>query len=146
MMKLLSFALILCAGCSTGSVSISPNPLEFGEIDFNLEQPEAGYNVQEVFLLNDGEEDLDLTITNVDDTRVLLSGQFLSEKPLKLMTIAPGQHHTLNLGVYGYDVEGGERDTLVEGTIFVNAPNLKESGRLNWSFTPVRVFDDGSDD
>ena len=145
-MKVLPYCLIFTLACTTGSVSLSPNPLEFGEIDFNQNLPEAGYNVQEVFLRNDGDEDLDLVISGVDETRVLLSGQFLTQKPLTLMTIAPEQFHTLTLGIIGYDVEGGERDTLVEGYIIVDATNLKEPARLNWSFTPVRVFDDQEED
>ena len=145
-MRYLPLSSLLCLACSTGSVSLSPNPLEFGEIDFNQDLPEAGYNAKEVFLRNDGEEDLDLVITGVDDSRLLLSGQFLTQKPLTLMTIGPEQFHTLTLGIIGYDVEGGERDTLVEGYFIVDAPNLKEPARLNWSFTPVRVFDDGEDD
>ena len=145
-MRLIPLGFLCCLACSTGSVSLSPNPLEFGEIDFNQALPDAGYNAQEIFLRNDGEEDLDLVITGVDDTRVLLSGQFVTQKPLTLMTIGPEQFHTLTLGVVGYDVEGGERDTLVEGSFIVDAPNLKEPARFNWSFTPVRVFDNEDDD
>jgi hypothetical protein len=133
-------------GCTPGSVSVSPDPLEFGEIDFNQDKPDAGYNVQEVFFLNNGESDLNLTLTQIDDSRLLLSGQFISERPLTMMSLSPGQHHTITLGVIGYDVEAGERDSLVEGTIFVNDSTLKQSGQINWSYTPVRVFDDGPDD
>jgi len=132
----------LFMGCSAGELTLSPNPVEFGDIDFNQELPDAGYNVQEVFLQNSGQEDLELVVFGVDDTRILLSGQFSSENPLSLMSIGPGQYHTLNLGVVGYDVEAGERDTLVEGSISVDAPNLKDPQILRWSFTPVRVFDE----
>jgi hypothetical protein len=134
------------AACSSGTLTVSPNPVEFGEIDFNQDKPDSGYNVQEIFLQNEGETALELTIYNVDDTRVLLTGQFLTTNPLTLMSIEPGQYHTLNLGIMGYNVEAGERDTLVEGSIMIDAPNLKEAEALSWSFTPIRVFDDGSDD
>ena len=98
--------------------------------------------MQEVFLQNTGDDDLELVIFGIDNTRVLLSGQFSSENPITLMPIGPGQYHTLNLGVIGYDVEAGERDTLVEGSISVDAINLKAPETLAWSFTPVRIFDD----
>lgn len=133
--------LVTVAACSTAELTISPNLVEFGEIDFNQDKPEAGYNVQEVFLQNTGEDDLELVIFGVDDTRVQLSGQFSTDNPITLMAIGPGQYHTLTLGVIGYDVEAGERDTLVEGRISVDATNLKEPQVLTWSFTPIRVFD-----
>lgn len=132
----------LFVGCSRGELTISPNPVEFGEIDFNQDKPDSGYNVQEIFLQNSGDEDLELVIFGVDDTRILLSGQFSTENPRTLMSIGPGQYHTLNLGVIGYNVEAGERDTLVEGAISVDAPNLKEAQLLRWSFTPVRLFEE----
>ena len=79
--------LVTVAACSTAELTISPNLVEFGEIDFNQDKPEAGYNVQEVFLQNTGEDDLELVIFGVDDTRVQLSGQFSTDNPITLMAI-----------------------------------------------------------
>ncbi len=145
MTKLLPLCLLLSA-CASGVLSVDPNPLEFGEVDFNQDLPSEGYNAQPIYLQNDGDKELELTITGVDDKRVLLTGQFESESPFTLRAIGPGEYHNLTLGVIGYDVEGGERDTLVEGSFTIDAPTLKDPKKLTWSFTPIRVFDNGEDD
>jgi hypothetical protein len=143
-MKLFPFLAILAA-CSSSELSVSPNPMAFGEVDFNQPIPAEGYAIQEVFLNNVGENDLTITISQFDDERLRLTGSFVTQSPLTLATIGPGQFHTINVSVWNYDVEGGERDTLVSGNIQFTAAELKDPVLQNWSFTPVRIFDEDTD-
>ena len=133
------------SACASGSLSINPNPRGFGEVDFNESLPPEGYAAQEVYLQNDGNQPLTITLYNVDEKRVLVSGQFEGGSGYALPTLEPGQYHTLTIGVIGYDVESGERDTLVQQAITVDAPSLKEPSALIYSYTPIRVFDNEDD-
>jgi hypothetical protein len=127
--------ILLCAGCGHGDVLVSPTSLDFGEVDFQTDIPEAGYGAIDVSITNVGKKDLDLTIRGFDATRLVIGG-FFPETPYVMDTLPSGAATTISVGVLSY--EPGERDTLVEGSFDVTADNLKDPVTVTWSFTPIR--------
>ncbi len=134
------YATILCACADPGALVISPNPLNFDEVDFNLPMPDEGYHLTEVFLQNETKEELVITIDNLDTDHLLLGAALVGETPPTLSPLAPGSYQNITLSVWNYDIEAGERDTLVNGSISFTADGMKDPAMLEWSFTPVRKW------
>jgi len=130
-------------GCGDGGeLVVTPNPLAFGEVDFNLPMPDEGYHITEIFLQNDTKNELNITIQQLDDDHLLLGAPLISESPPSLGPLAPGSFQTVTLAIWNYSIEGGERDSLVTGTLSLHANELKNPATLDWSFTPVRIWDE----
>lgn len=81
-------------------------------------------------------------ISDFDFDHLCIQGY--DSNPVELPPLNAEQMLTVNIGVCGYDVEAGERDTLVRGSIDFDAGPLKEPRSVAFQFTPV--VDQGSAD
>lgn len=138
-MRLPLFLFLVACG-PRGDVTLTPDRIDFGEVDFQQIRPDGGYAQTEIAVRNTGVVDLDLEIRGVDEEHVILSAVFVSETPLTLTPLSPDGRVTLQLGVWDY--LPGERDTLVEGEFVVDSSDLPEPVYVPWSFTPVRVIEE----
>ena len=140
-----SVSLLLLSACSGGEITLEPPRLAWGEVDFQEDLPEEGFLPQEVQLRNTGSRPLDIRLGEVDEVHLKVGAFFATENPPTLPTLDPGSTHVVTVAVWGYDMEGGERDTEVTGTLRFLADGLSEPAALEWSFTPVRdiVIDTG---
>lgn len=134
-----SFLLVAMAACGPkGELTVSPADIDWGEVDFQQELPAAGYDAQNIALVNQGEDELVVTVRAFDDERLLLGALLESEEPPTLTPIPAGQTVVVTVGVKGY--AEGERDTLVEGSFEFASEDLKDPVTVTWSFTPIRVI------
>jgi len=133
-------ALMTLMGCSRGDLIATPSSIDFGEIDFQQDKPTSGYNPLEVTLSNEGSKALDIQVNGIDSERMLLGAQLEIDDPPILRTVESGQQTISPLSIWGYN--DGERNTEVTGSFSMNADGLKDSLKLDWSYTPVRNFVD----
>lgn len=131
--------LVPLAACGPkGELTVTPTDIAWGEIDFQQELPATGYAPQNIALVNQGDDDLVVTVRAFDDERLLLGALLDAEDPPTLTPIPPLQTVVITVGVKAY-LEG-ERDTLVEGSFEFASDDLKEPVPVTWSFTPIRVI------
>ena len=132
---------VFLAACGPqGDLTLTPERVDFGDVDFQQIRPDGGYSQTEIAVRNSGTVDLDLEIRGVDAEHVVLSAVFVSENPLTLTPLSPDGRVTLQLGVWDY--LPGERDTLVEGEFVIDSDDLADPVYVPWSFTPVRVIEE----
>lgn len=133
--------ILLLLACSSGSLSISPNPIEWGEIDFHNADPmdcdpeDGGCDPTVVTLLNDGDRDVGISIPGGVDSDHLCVDGFEPDTDMDLGTLGAGSSYNLVIAVCGY--EPGERDSEVTGAISI-ALDSGDTESLEWSFTPIR--------
>jgi hypothetical protein len=131
-------------GCSTGVLEISPNPVVWGEIDFlggppeECDDDEGGCAPTTVTLRNSGDADLEVRANGYDDAYLCVEG-FPDGAALELGSLPPGATYPIVLSVCGY--EPGDLTSEVSGSI-VFEHDGDGSASLDWSFTPVRVFEE----
>jgi len=124
-------------GCSGDRLYVSPTVMEWGEVDFQQEQPPEGYDAQILLIRNDRGGSLVVLLEDFDGLRLVLGAPDLtSGDPPRLPALRAGESHVLTVGVGGY--EPGERDTLVSGEFTVTTENQRHAAEVQWSFTPVR--------
>lgn len=128
--------LLLLAGCGGSGLSVEPTRLDWGEIDFQAVRPETGYAPLEVTITNTTKGPLDVTIQDLDTTRLFLGAFLQSEDPPTLPSIGEGSYALITLGVWDY--QDGERDTIVEGRFRIAAEGAGDPIEVPWSFKPVR--------
>jgi hypothetical protein len=127
-------ALLATAACGAAEIEVEPDTLAWGEVDFAEPRPDDGYDARRVTIRNVGSRPVDLALRNVDETRLLVSGQFT--QGYQLPTLEPERSLVLTVGVWAY--VPGEWDTLVEGHFRVRGDQLRDDVPVSWSFTPVR--------
>jgi hypothetical protein len=106
--------------------------LDWGEVDFQVEMPEEGYDPQVVTVTNSGTGGLDLTVV-YDEDHLCIQG--FESSPLTLPGLDEGSSYVLSVAVCGYQT--GERDTEVTGQVRFRADGLYDE-EVDWSFVPVR--------
>jgi hypothetical protein len=129
-----------CGGGSGNVATATPSQLDWGEIDFQQDMPDEGYDAVDFTVSNDGKADLDIVLRGFDTTRLRLGAPLLVRAdPPTLPTLSPGQSMVMRLGVYAY--ADGDRDTLVSGSFELEAAGIKDPTSVPWSFTPIRIID-----
>lgn len=121
-------------GCGA-ELTVLPESIEWGEIDFNVPTPDPGHDAREVTLTNIGSGTLEVVITELDDDRLTVGGQFVETDPPRLV-LEPEQWSILTLGVSGYTP--GETGTTVRGEVVFAAGRLRDDIVVPWSYVPVR--------
>ena len=130
-----------------GELSASPSKLTWTQIDFAGwpdDLPEGGYDAQFITLSNTGSSRLDLVIEDFDFVHLCIEGY--TESPVTLPPLNAGQAITVPVGVCGYDVVAGERDTLVRGEIAFDDDSLESPAIVSFQFTPFVDLSGGGDD
>ena len=131
----------LITGCSKEiDVSIEPDAVEFGQIDFvdwPSDMPTEGYGATAVSVTNLGEDPLGLTLMSADFDRLCVFGITESMVPYSWPSIDPGNSILVQIGVCAYLAEEGERDTLISDELVLRSEDHGGEVRIPWSFTPV---------
>ena len=119
-----------------GSLQVEPLSIDFGEVDFQQEMPDGGYDPRVITLSNRGEQDLDVWLPGYDQERLCLEGFTAAEGVIELPTLSPGSPYLLTLSVCGY--LSGERDLEVEGALRFLNDGEEPAVDLEYRFIPVR--------
>lgn len=136
---------LLALGCASGALEITPNPLSFGEIDFQAGPPpecdpdDGGCAPEDVILRNAGDADLTITSSGYDGDYLCISGH-PADTELDLGVLPPGATLLLKTSVCGYNP--GDRDSEVTGTIRFSTDGDSDP-ELTWTFTPIRDIGGG---
>jgi len=128
----------LLAGCAAGDTadfSISPDPIEFGEVDFSVETPDEGYTPIAVTLYNNGVNDVTLGLADFNEDYLCVVGYTHDALPGTMGVVAPASSYVLNVAVCGY--LPGERDTEVSTAVTVSTDSTPSSLSIPVTFTPV---------
>ena len=140
--------LAVLVGCGpSGELTASTNKLTWERVNFAgfpSDLPDEGYEAQALTLTNTGKARLDLVINDFDFDHLCIQGY--DANPVELPPLNTEQLLTVVIGVCGYDVEGGERDTLVRGSIDFDAGPLKEPKSIAFQFTPEVDQGSGGED
>ncbi|MBW2255221.1 MAG: hypothetical protein JRI25_11555 [Deltaproteobacteria bacterium] len=132
----ISLLALLLLGCSGDRLYVAPTVMEWGEVDFQQEQPPEGYSAQTLLIRNERAGSVEVLIEDFDDRLVLDAPNLTSGDPPRLPPLRSGASHVLTVGVGGY--EPGERDTLVSGEFTVITENRRHAAGVRWSFIPIR--------
>jgi len=128
--------MLLLAACGSNSLTVLPNAISWGEVDFQEDLPSDGYLAKELILRNDGKKPLEgVRIEGLDETRLILTAFYVDGV---LPAIDPEASNVIKVGVGGYEL--GERDTEVSGSFRVTGDGLNDPVVVTWSFTPVRYI------
>ena len=145
----MSLLLALLACGSQGDLELTPRSVEWGEVNFQNEpctdcECDAGCGPTELTLLNEGEADLNVQLPNgYDGERLCIAGFPEYDEPIDLGVIAPDSSYTLTLSVCGYVVgTSSEQGEALSGTMTFITDGEKGAVELEWSFTPIRDFED----
>ncbi|MBL8619093.1 MAG: hypothetical protein JNM72_26000 [Deltaproteobacteria bacterium] len=123
-------------GCGAkASLSLSPAEIAWGEVDFQQDQPEGGYDPQQLLIENTGDAEIEVELLSFDFDHLCLPG--FDGAPATIGAVAAGESFSLFIGVCDYDPAAGERDTVVSGTIAVGVVDGDAVAEAGWSFTPV---------
>lgn len=122
-------------------INFSPARLDFGTVDFAEEVPEGGFAPIALTVRNDGDRDLEWSLTTLDAQRLCIPG--IGEAPATLPTLTADAAQTYEIGVCGYVPEAGDRDTLVTGSVSFDIDGSSFS--VPWGFTPVLGLGDPGD-
>ena len=132
-------ALVACGGGSKPAVEVTPSQIAWGDIDFQMERPDEGYQPVQLTITNITERDIDVVIQDFDDLHLALNApQLVSDDPPTLSTLSAGQ--AASIGVAVWDYEPGERDSEVSGSLRF-AVDGAATTQIPWSFTPIRIID-----
>ncbi len=138
----------ILGGCGPkGDLTTTPAKLTWDQVNFAgfpSDMPAEGYDAQAIVLENTGDARLDLVIEDFDFDHLCIEG--FADNPVELPPLNVGQFLTLNIGVCGYDVESGERDTLIRGTVDLDDNSLDGPASVPFQFTPVVDQSTGGDD
>jgi hypothetical protein len=129
--------LLALLACSKTEIGVTPQFLDWGEVDFQQEMGTSGYEPQTMIITNTGEKDVDIQLVGFPSDRLLLGvAQLASDDPPTLPTLPPTASHQFTIGVQSYEL--GEQTTLVEGSFDVTAEGVKEPITVNWQYVPIR--------
>ena len=132
---LLGLVLAACGGDS--ALSVSPERIDWGEIDFQSAAPEGGFSPRSIAVTNGGKGPATLQLDSFDFERLCLPG--FTSVPAEIGEVAAGEDFTLEVGVCGYDSAAGERDQLISGQLRISDTDSGDEVVVEWSFTPVRA-------
>jgi hypothetical protein len=124
-----------CAAGDTADFSISPDPVEFGEVDFSVETPDEGYTPIAVTLYNNGVNDVTLGLADFNEDYLCVVGYSHDALPGTMGVVAPASSYVLNFAVCGY--LPGERDTEVSTAVTVSTDSTPSTLSIPVTFTPV---------
>ncbi len=139
----LGFCLLAACDQEQGELSVYPQSVDFGTVNFMEEMPGEGYAQQSIDVMNVGLADLNVWLPSYDQVHMCLEGFEASEGTIELPTISPESRYILKLAVCGYDQYGGELESEIRGDIQLLNDGVDPLVELPYSFTPVR--DQGSD-
>ncbi len=124
------------SGCGAKStLSLSPAEIAWGEVDFQQDQPEGGYDPQQLLIENTGDAEVEVELLTFDFDHLCLPG--FDSAPATIGAVAAGESFSLFVVVCDYDPAAGERDTEVSGTIEVGVVDGDAVAEAAFSFTPV---------
>ena len=124
------------SGCgSKATLPLSPAEIGWGEVDFQQDQPEGGYDPQQLLIENTGDAEIEVELLSFDFGHLCLPG--FDSAPASIGAVAAGESFSLFVGVCDYDPAAGERDTVVSGSIEVGVVDGEDVADAAWSFTPV---------
>jgi hypothetical protein len=124
------------SGCGAKStLSLSPAEIAWGEVDFQQDQPEGGYDPQQLLIENTGDAEVEVELVTFDFAHLCLPG--FDSAPATIGAVAAGESFSLFIGVCDYDPAAGERDTEISGTIAVGVVDSEDVAEATFSFTPV---------
>ncbi|MFN7147710.1 MAG: hypothetical protein ACK4YP_28330 [Myxococcota bacterium] len=130
--------LVLLAACTpSADLAFSPSALDFGEVDFAGEMPDAGYASEAVTLTNDGGATLTVWLAAYDTDHLCVSG-FPEDLayPAELGPLGPGDTYALDVGVCAY--VSGEIGTPIATELVVETDGDPAVLTLPITFTPIR--------
>lgn len=130
----LTALLVGCAGGDPGSLVATPADIAWGDVDFQEEMPDVGYQETEIVLRNDAEEQVLVDVVAFDFDHLCSPG--LPSAPFEVGTLTPGQQLSFFVAVCDYSREGGERDSELSGTVVFES-DIGGRAEVAWSFTPV---------
>jgi hypothetical protein len=122
-------------GCGSEPLIVTPQFVDFGEVDFQQPRPETGYNEQTINLQNSGKRPLELRVTGVDEDRVFVGAFWLDEAQRALQPIGEGSYTDITLSVWDY--EPGELTTTITGSIQIEG-DVRDPIVIDWQYVPVR--------
>jgi hypothetical protein len=131
---LLLTGLVACGDKGADTLVADPTDIAWGDIDFQADMPDVGYQETEVVLRNDAEEQVLVDIVDFDFDHLCSPG--LPSAPFEVGTLSPGQSLSFFVSVCDYSREDGERDAEVGGTLTFET-DLGGRADVTWSFTPV---------
>ena len=124
-----------CAAADMADFTISPDPVEFGEVDFSVETPEEGYAPIAVTMYNNGLSDVTLGLADFNPDYLCVVGYSYDGLPGTMGVVAPASSYVLNRAVCGY--LPGERDTEVSTSVTVSTDSTPSTLSIQVTFTPV---------
>ena len=128
------FFFVLPYACTTETfLSVSPDNLDFGEVNFREEMPEGGYHPLELTIQNTSTKDVDLYLQDADLTHLCVEG--FTNIPTNVSKLSPNDRFVFLVSVCDYIEENGERDDLLTGAILLD--DGTSTYEVPWSFTPV---------
>ena len=131
-----------CAAADMADFTISPDPVEFGDVDFSVETPEEGYAPIAVTMYNNGLSDVTLGLADFNPDYLCVVGYSYDGLPGTMGVVAPASSYVLNLAVCGY--LPGERDTEVSTSVTVSTDSTPSTLSIPVTFTPVLPTGDSS--
>ena len=147
MLLTILFALTGCGG--EGSISLSPEFYNWGEVDFHAEECmdcacTGGCNSLDLWITNTGESAVNLMLPNGFDNDHLCIDGSTSEPQMSLGELEPMEQLLLRISVCGYlpgelNIEGEEEPTPVEGSMRITDDDGLINTSFDWSFVPVRL-------
>lgn len=118
-----------------GELSVDPENIDWGDVDFNTPAPDQGHSARDLTLHNTGSGELEVVILDFDTDRLALGGQFSELDPPRV-TLSPGEVSVLSVGVADYTP--GEVDTTIRGAFTLASSRLRDDIEIAWSYVPKR--------
>jgi len=133
--------MLMGCGSTDGQLVADPDTIPWGEIDFQEDKPEGGYNAQTITLTNTGTEDtVNATVVAFDFDHLCLDG--FSSIPIEIPELNPGSSYVLTVGVCDYNRETGERDDVITGEIGIEHDGTNSPTVISWQFVPIEDLGD----
>lgn len=131
--------MLLLLACAEPAVDInvSPDQLDFGEVQFTAEMPDEGFAQEEVVLTNASERETVLTLPPYDDDHLCIEGFDNDQLPQDLTSMTHQATYVLRVGICGYIP--GEADSEVALTLTVQTDGTPSTVEIPITFTPIRV-------
>ena len=118
------------------SINLCLLMLEWASIDFHQELPDSGYDPLPITITNVSNNDIVITIRNLDEERLKLTGFLDLSSPPTLPPMSPSSSASISLGVISY--VPGELESTIEGAFTIDPGDGLESIDIPWSYTPIR--------
>lgn len=130
----------LLIACGSPAVSVTPDRIAFGVVDFARAVPDGGFASTTLVLTNTGSGDP--VVSLVDFPFDWLCAEGFSGAPAEVGTLGPDEELRFTVGVCAYDAERGV-DVERTGTVDFDIDGARRA--VPWSFTPTHDLSGGSD-